>query len=63
MDGEQARAEFGALAREVMEIVGEIYTGVPGYLHPAAASSIRSHLRKLRAEGRVVEHENRWSLA
>lgn len=48
---------------EVMAIVKTIYTDVPEYLHPAAASSVRSHLKKLRKQGRVVEHENRWSLA
>lgn len=48
---------------EVMAIVKRIYTDVPEYLHPAAASSVRSHLKKMRKEGRVVEHENRWSIA
>jgi ribonuclease/clavin/mitogillin len=47
---------------EVMGIVKKIYTDVPEYLHPAAASSMRSHLKKLRKEGRVVEHDKRWSL-
>jgi glyoxylase-like metal-dependent hydrolase (beta-lactamase superfamily II) len=48
---------------EVMAIVKKIYFDVPEYLHPAAASSVRSHLKKLRNEGRVVEHENRWGLS
>ncbi len=56
-----ALKEGGAL--EVMAIVKRIYTDVPEYLHPAAASSVRSHLKKMRKEGRVVEHENRWSIA
>jgi len=47
---------------EVSAIVKRIYTDVPEFLHPAAAQSMRSHLRKLRNEGRVVEHENRWRL-
>jgi endoribonuclease LACTB2 len=47
----------------VMEMVKAIYTDVPSYLHRAAASSVRSHLEKLRKEGRVIEHEDRWSLA
>ena len=47
---------------EVMTIVKKIYTDVPEYLHPAAASSVRSHLKKLGKEGRVVEHERRWSI-
>jgi endoribonuclease LACTB2 len=47
---------------EVMAIVKRIYTDVPEFLHPAAAQSVRSHLRKLLNEGRVEEHENVWSL-
>ena len=47
---------------EVMAIVKKIYVDVPEYLHPAAASSVRSHLKKLGNEGRVAEHERRWSL-
>jgi len=47
---------------DAMEIVKQIYTDVPEYLHQAAASSVRSHLKKLRNEGRVREHESRWSL-
>ncbi len=49
--------------REVMAMVKKIYADVPEYLHPAAASSVRSHLKKLRKEGRVVEHEKKWSIA
>jgi len=47
---------------EVMTIVKKIYVDVPEYLHPAAASSVRSHLKKLGKEGRVAEHEHRWSI-
>jgi endoribonuclease LACTB2 len=46
---------------ETMAIVKKIYVDVPEYLHPAAANSVRSHLRKLERESRVVEHEKRWS--
>ena len=59
------RQVLGALGEgpsEVIAIVKKIYTDVPEFLHPAAAQSVRSHLRKLRNAGRVVEHENRWSL-
>jgi hypothetical protein len=45
-----------------MAIVKRIYTDVPEFLHPAAAQSVRSHLRKLLNEGRVEEHEKIWSL-
>lgn len=47
---------------EVMAIVKKIYIDVPEYLHPAAASSVRSHLKKLGREGRVLEHGQRWSI-
>lgn len=47
---------------EVMAIVKRIYTDVPVYLHPAAARSVHSHLKKLSGEGVVVEDEKRWSL-
>jgi glyoxylase-like metal-dependent hydrolase (beta-lactamase superfamily II) len=59
------RQVLGALQegpREVIEIVKQIYTDVPEFLYPAASQSMRSHLRKLKKEGRVVEHENRWRL-
>ncbi len=47
---------------DAIAIVKRIYTDVPEYLHPAAASSVRSHLKKLRNEGRVSENDSRWSL-
>lgn len=52
----------GSAPLDAMAIVKKIYVDVPEYLHPAAASSVRSHLRKLEREGRVTEHEKRWSL-
>src|SRR5271169_6053873 len=48
---------------DAMAIVKKIYVDYPEYLHAAAASSIRSHLKKLEREGRVVEHEKRWSIS
>ncbi len=45
---------------QVMAIVKKIYIDVPDFLHNAAASSVRSHLRKLRKEGVVVEEDNHW---
>jgi len=48
---------------EVMAIVKKIYTDVPEFLHPAAAQSVRSHLKKLRNEKRVVQHEKAWGIA
>jgi len=47
---------------EVMAIVMRIYTDGPKFLHPAAAQSVRSQLRKLLNQGRVEEHEKIWSL-
>jgi endoribonuclease LACTB2 len=47
---------------EVMAMVKKIYFDVPDYLHPAAASSLRSHLKKLGKEGRVAERDKRWQL-
>lgn len=48
---------------EPMQIVRRIYVDVPEFLHAAASNSVRSHLKKLRNEGRVTEHESRWSLS
>ena len=48
---------------EVMAIVKKIYTDVPEFLHPAAAQSVGSHLKKLHNEGRVVPDEKRWVLS
>ncbi len=53
---------LGSEPLEVMGIVKKIYVDVPEYLHPAAASSVRSHLKKLAKEGRVAENEQRWGL-
>ncbi len=39
--------------REVMTMVRRIYVGYPESLHPAAAQSLTSHLKKLEREGRV----------
>lgn len=55
-----ALAESAPLAP--MALVKKIYLDVPEFLHAAAANSVRSHLKKLRNEGRVVEHDGRWSL-
>lgn len=45
---------------QVMAIVKQIYVDVPEFLHNAAASSVRSHLRKLQKEGAVVEEDSHW---
>jgi endoribonuclease LACTB2 len=46
----------------VPEMVKRIYVDVPEFLHPAAGSSVRSHLRKLEREGRVRREDDHWSL-
>jgi ribonuclease/clavin/mitogillin len=48
--------------QQVTAIVKKIYVDVPEFLHQAAGSSVRSHLRKLRKEGAVVEEDNYWRL-
>jgi ribonuclease/clavin/mitogillin len=49
---------------QVEEIVRRIYTDVPVSLHPAAARSVRSHLKKLSGEGQVMmEEAGFWRLS
>ena len=50
----------GAGPLDAMAIVKKIYVDYPEYLHAAAASSIRSHLKKLLIEGRVADHDGVW---
>jgi glyoxylase-like metal-dependent hydrolase (beta-lactamase superfamily II) len=47
---------------DAMSIVKKIYFDVPEFLHRAAASSVRSHLKKLRRENVVSENGELWSL-
>src|SRR5207253_1428284 len=44
----------------VEELVPFAYDEVPAVLHAAAARSLRAHLDKLLAEGRVSESAGRW---
>jgi len=46
----------------VPEIVAVLYADVPAFLHGAAGTSVRSHLRKLEREGRVRRDGDDWSL-
>ena len=39
-----------------------VYADVPPRLHAVAARSLRAHLLKLRADGRVSESDGTWSL-
>lgn len=58
---------LGGGPRAIPEIVKIIYADVSNALHRVAAMSVHSHLRKLRAEGRVREETvaggpSRWAL-
>jgi glyoxylase-like metal-dependent hydrolase (beta-lactamase superfamily II)/8-oxo-dGTP pyrophosphatase MutT (NUDIX family) len=44
------------------EIVERVYTDTPAQLHPVARYSVRAHLDKLSAEGRVRSEDDRWSI-
>jgi glyoxylase-like metal-dependent hydrolase (beta-lactamase superfamily II) len=46
--------------RSIEELRVSIYPDVPSGLTWAAENNLRTHLLKLRAEGRVVEQEDRW---
>ena len=53
--------------RTIPTMVERIYKDVPVTLHPVAAQSVASHLKKLAREGRVREHTqgsapSRWEL-
>jgi hypothetical protein len=39
-----------------------MYADVPEFLHPAAGTSVRSHLRKLEREGRARRDGEQWLL-
>jgi glyoxylase-like metal-dependent hydrolase (beta-lactamase superfamily II) len=50
----QVLAALGAGDRTPAEVVARVYAAVDPALHPAAELSVRAHLAKLAAEGRVV---------
>jgi hydroxyacylglutathione hydrolase len=59
---------LGGGPRTIPEIVKVVYAQVDTRLHKMAGQSVHSHLRKLKAEGRVSEDKqasapSRWSLA
>lgn len=60
---DRERQVLGALAagdRTPASIVARLYADVDAVLHPAAERSVRAHLAKLLAEGRVVERDGRY---
>ncbi len=63
----QREAKIVAALRELARpdesaLLTNVYSDVPERLHPMAMRSLRAHLFKLRAEGRVHESEGRWVL-
>jgi glyoxylase-like metal-dependent hydrolase (beta-lactamase superfamily II) len=63
----QILAALGNGARTIPEMVKVIYTEVPVALHLMAGQSVHSHLKKLKADGRVREEKvsgeaSRWTL-
>ena len=57
----QILALVAARPRAVADIVGEVYSDVPEFLHAAAAMSVSAHLRKLERERRATTDGNLWS--
>jgi hypothetical protein len=58
---------LGARVETIPELVKRIYVDVAPALHPVAALSVESHLKKLAREGRVHEEKrpdrpSRWSV-
>ena len=49
--------------RTLEELLPEVYDDVPARVHPVAARSLRAHLDKLLAEGRVRAQGDRFALA
>ncbi len=59
---EQIISALRAGIEDVAEMVTRIYADVPPFLHPAAATSVRSHLRKLEREDRATHVGEIWAL-
>jgi glyoxylase-like metal-dependent hydrolase (beta-lactamase superfamily II) len=63
---ELREAQIVALLREglseVKQMVERMYADVPAFLHAAAGTSVRSHLRKLEREGRARRDGDDWTL-
>ena len=57
---DQIQAAVGRGADSVDQLVTQVYDGLDPALAPAARESVRAHLEKLRAEGRVTVHGDRW---
>ena len=57
---DQILAEVGKGADTVDRVVAEVYPNLDDALAAAARESVRAHLHKLRADGRVVSDGDRW---
>lgn len=53
---------IGSSALTPEEIVARVYDPLPPELTPAASDTVLAHLVKLRSEGRVNEHDGRWTV-
>jgi len=52
----------GVAGGDIETLLPIVYSDVSERMYPVAARSLRAHLLKLRADGRVVESGGRWSL-
>lgn len=59
---EQVLEALAAGRDSVRAIADYIYDGLAPALRPAAEENVRAHLRKLEAEGRAFQSDNRWRL-
>ncbi len=57
---DQILAAVGAGADTIDRVVAEVYAGLDDALVSAARESVRAHLQKLCADGRVVSDGERW---
>jgi glyoxylase-like metal-dependent hydrolase (beta-lactamase superfamily II) len=62
MREDQIMAALAARPSSIRELRAAIYADTPAALATAAENNIRTHLLKLRAEGRVAEMGGRWEL-
>ncbi len=59
-EGRVLAAVRARASAEVAELVAEVYAETPAALHPVAQRSLRAHLIKLEADGRVLSDGSRW---
>jgi glyoxylase-like metal-dependent hydrolase (beta-lactamase superfamily II) len=59
---QQILEQLRAGVSRVPEMVKRIYADVPEFLHAAAGTSVRSHLRKLEREGRARRDGEDWAV-